>query len=94
MRRYERLPIFLASVDGVHCRIQEPRKVPDKKWFSHKSNGPALTYQIVLALRENKVLFISGPYPAGESDIQVFGKDDGILDQIPPVKRIVADRGY
>jgi hypothetical protein len=88
------LPFFLASVDGVHCQIQEPRKVPEKKWYSHKFNGPAVTYQIVLSLRENKVLFISGPYPAGQSDIIVFRKDDGILHQIPPGKRIVADRGY
>jgi hypothetical protein len=92
--RYQRLPHFLASVDGVHCRIQEPRKVPDKKWFSHKSNGPAVTYQIVLSLRENKVLFVSGPYPAGTSDLQMLRKDDGMLNQIPPGKRIIADRGY
>jgi DDE superfamily endonuclease len=91
---YHQLPFFLASVDGVHCSIEEPRKVPSKKWFSHKSNGPALTYQVVIALRENKVLFISGPYPAGQSDIIVFRKDDGIKHRIPPGKRIVADRGY
>jgi hypothetical protein len=86
--------VILASVDGVHCEIQEPRKVPDKKWFSHKSNGPALTYQVVLALRENTVLQIAGPYPAGEPDIIVFRKADGILRHIPPGKRIIADRGY
>ena len=84
----------MASVDGVHCEIQEPRKVPDKIWFSHKSNGPALTYQVVIALRENTVLQIAGPYPAGVPDIVVFRKDDGILGHIPPGKRIIADRGY
>lgn len=94
MPEYRQLPFFLASVDGVHCDIQEPRKVPDKKWFSHKSNGPALTYQVVLALRENTVLQIAGPYLAGEHDITVFRKPDGILRHIPPGKRIVADRGY
>jgi DDE superfamily endonuclease len=84
----------LASVDGVHCSIEEPRKDPSSKWYSHKTNGPALTYQVVLSLRENKVLSISGPYPAGESDIKVFRKPDGIMNLIPPGKRIIADRGY
>jgi hypothetical protein len=93
-RRYDALPTFLASVDGVHCSIKEPRKDPSSKWYSHKTNVPALNYQVVLSLRENKVQSISGPYPAGESDIKVFRKPDGIMSLISAGKCIIANCGY
>lgn len=85
---------MFASIDGVHCDIEEPRKCPSKKWYSHKSNGPGLTYQIILSLHENKLLSVIGPYPAGETDLHVFRKRDGIINQIPPGKRLIGDRGY
>lgn len=78
----------------MHCSIQEPRKIPSSKWYSHKTNGPALTYQVILSVREQRVLSVIGPYPAGESDLRVLRKEDGILNKIPPGKRIIADRGY
>ena len=28
--------IFIVSVDGVHCKIFEPRTDPGSKWFDHK----------------------------------------------------------
>jgi hypothetical protein len=40
------------------------------------------------------VLSIIGPYPAGESDLRVFRKPDGIIDMIPPGKRLIGDNGY
>jgi hypothetical protein len=45
-------------------------------------------------VHEQKVLSVIGPYPAGESDLRVLRKQDGILNKIPPGKRIIADRGY
>jgi DDE superfamily endonuclease len=40
------------------------------------------------------VLSVIGPYPAGQSDLQVFRKLDGIMDMIPPGRFIIGDRGY
>ena len=37
--------IFILSVDGVHCRVQEVRKDPGSKWYSHKSHRAALSYE-------------------------------------------------
>ena len=85
---------FIGSIDGTHCDIQEPRKFPSTKWYSHKTNGPALTYQVILSLHESKILSVIGPFPAGESDLQVFRKPDGIVDHIPNGKRLIGDRGY
>ena len=74
--------------------IEEPRKFPDRKWYSHKFHGPALTYQIVLSVHESKVLSIIGPYPAGNTDIIVFRKGGGIKELIPHGTRLIGDRGY
>ena len=41
--------IFWISIDGVHCCIYEPRRDPSSKWFSHKSNGAGLTYELGIA---------------------------------------------
>lgn len=86
--------MFCGSIDGTHCLIEEPRKFPDSKWYSHKFHGPALTYQIVLSLHESKVLSIIGPYPAGNSDLTVYRMEDGIKNMIPHGSRLIGDRGY
>ncbi|MFN7879604.1 MAG: hypothetical protein ACK5P1_06300, partial [Sphingobacteriia bacterium] len=43
--------IFIISVDGVHCRIQEVRKEPSAKWFDHKSHGAGVAYELGIAIR-------------------------------------------
>jgi hypothetical protein len=45
-------------------------------------------------LHESKVLSIIGPYPAGESDMKVFRKEDGLMTKIPFGHRLIGDRGY
>jgi hypothetical protein len=34
--------VFIISVNGVHCLINEPCKKPSAKWYSHKFNKPGL----------------------------------------------------
>jgi DDE superfamily endonuclease len=70
--------IFIGSIDGTHCPIEEPHQKPDPIWYSHKFNGPGLAYQIVVSVQESKILSITGPYMAGEQDITIFRKQDGI----------------
>jgi hypothetical protein len=91
---YRDRTVLFGSLDGVHCHIEEPKKFPSTKWFSHKFHGPGLTYQIVLSLHADKVLSVVGPFPAGMPDISVFREDGGIFDLIPPDKRLIGDNGY
>ena len=42
--------VFIVSVDGIHCRIQEPQLEPSSKWYSKKSNRARLVYEISMAL--------------------------------------------
>lgn len=84
--------VFLLSVDGVHCRIQEVRKDPGAKWYDHKSNGPGVAYELGIAIRSNRLVWINGPFPASRHDITTFR--DGLKDQIPDGKRAIGDSGY
>jgi len=60
------------SVDGTDFDINEPGPW-NKKWYSHKHNGPGLRYEIGLALFSNQVVWYSGPHPCGTfSDLKIF----------------------
>ena len=62
----------IASVDGTHCRIFEPRRDPSSKWYSHKFHGPGLSYELAISLWSNNVLSVRGPFPASTHDITIF----------------------
>ena len=85
---------FLFSVDCTHCRIKEPHSTPDKKWFSHKLNKPAVSYEIALSIFKNNIAWVNGPFPAGENDLIIFRKEDGLKSKIPINKLLIADKGY
>ena len=86
--------IIILSVDKTHCRIKEPRSLPDKKWYSHKLNKPGVSYEIALHLFKNKVAWVNGPFQAGESDLHIFRVEGGLKSKIPPGKLVIADKGY
>jgi hypothetical protein len=57
--------IFILLVDGVDCSITEPRKIPSAKWYSHKFNGPGLSYELGISIYDNYLVWIRGPERAG-----------------------------
>ena len=82
----------ILTVDGVHFRTYESRKVPTAKVYSHKFNGPGLTYEIAVAIYESRVLSITGPYPASKADITIFREN--LINKIPDGKKGIGDSGY
>lgn len=86
--------MFVASVDGVHCQIWEPRKVPSSKWYSKKFNKAGLTYEVGVAIYHNKIVWINGPFPAGENDKKVFDKPGGLASRLKEGQRVIGDEGY
>lgn len=84
----------MATVDGVHCRVWEPRKTPSSKWYSKKFNKAALTYEIGVAIHHNKIVWINGPFPAGENDKMVFDKPNGLASRIKAHQKVIGDEGY
>lgn len=83
---------FIISVDGVHFRIHEPRTQPSSGWYSKKHNGAGLVYEIGLAIQTNKIVWINGPFPAGQNDMKVFRKE--LMSKIPANCRAIGDDGY
>ena len=87
--------IFIGTVDGVHFRVEEPRTEPDAIWYSHKFEGPGVGYELALDINENKIIWINGPFPAGNTDLQIFRDNgNGLKYMIPIGKKMIADRGY
>ena len=106
----DRRRIYIGSVDCVHCEVNEFRTAPNSIWYSHKHNGCGLTYEVVMDLCDDRVLWLAGPKPASTHDITFFrgGKtvsksrntneaawDKGALYfQIPKGKKLIGDSGY
>ena len=93
------LPKFAISVDGVDCKINEPKhptKPVDRKYYSHKFNHGALKYELAIDIFKPKLVWINGPFQASKHDITVF-RDHGLLEKMKtdhPGRFVVADRGY
>ena len=90
------IPTFLLSVDGVHCRIQEPKRATESKdptYYSQKFNQSGLDYELGIAAYENKLVWMNGPFNASRHDITIFRRA-GLKDMIPPGHRVIADNGY
>jgi hypothetical protein len=89
------LPYFLLSVDGTHCsyhEVKHPVLPYDPQMYSHKTNEPALSYEVALSLHESKVVSIRGPFKASVHDKTTFVAH--LQDLIPDGCKGIADRGY
>ena len=86
--------LYVASVDGVHFRIWEPRKFPSTKWYSHKYKKAGLTYEVAVAIHHNKIVWVNGPFPAGENDKAVFYKEGGLGSKLKEGQFCIGDEGY
>lgn len=89
--------IFITTVDGTDCRIWEkkhPHLPVDKKFFSQKFNHCGVKYEIGISVYHSKVVWINGPYRAGEHDKTVLRKPDGLKTKVKEGKLVIADAGY
>lgn len=92
---YGDIPVFLVSVNGIHCFIQEPnhgRWLKNPAYYSHKFKKAALSYEVALSVYQNKVLSINGPFPASTNDTTIF--NGGIRNKIPRGRLAIVDNGY
>ena len=86
--------IYIATVDGTHCRIYEPRTDPGSKWHSKKHNKAGLSCEVAIAIHKNQVCWINGPFPAGQNDLGIFKKPDGLASKVPLGKLLITDQGH
>jgi DDE superfamily endonuclease len=82
----------LITVDGVDCRIQEPGTF-DKKWYSHKFQGPGVRYEVGICIQTGWIVWVNGPFPCGAwSDLRIARA--GLQSKLQVGEMYVADRGY
>lgn len=84
--------IIIASVDGVHCRINEPGGF-DRRYRSHKLGKASFNYEVACAIREPAIVHICGP-TFQQNDGTVSQRPDGIQAKVPPGRKIIADKMY
>ena len=92
--RNKDIPVFLLSVDRVHCRIHEPlhpTKSKDKTFYcSHKFKQSGLNYKLGISVYDNALVWLNGPF----NDITIYRSANGLKERIPEGKRVIADCGY
>ena len=79
------------SVDCTDCPIYEPYPF-DKKWFSHKFNGPALKYEVAVCIKTGFIVWINGPFAGSKSDQSIF--KDGLSKELAADEAVEADAVY
>ena len=82
--------IFIATVQGVHCRTCESCKDWSFKQYLHKYGGPGVVYELVVVIH----MWINGPFLALEYDITILRIEDGLMSKVPPGKPLIGDSGY
>jgi hypothetical protein len=89
--------IWVISVDGTHCWIQEPMHrewSQDPQYFSHKYNKAGLNYEIAISLAEQRVVWLNGPFPAGTNDVKTFSRHGLKQKLLDASKKAIGDKGY
>lgn len=87
---------FVGTIDDTDCMMWEKRAHfhlnVDKSYFSKKSNGAGLKYEIVMDITKAKCLSIVGPNKASEHDMTVFCKSTKEkMKCMPKGKMLIAD---
>jgi hypothetical protein len=95
---------FILTVDGIHFRVNEPQHPiysKNAKYYSHKFHSAGLDYEIAMSIFEDRVVWINGPFRAGQNDKAVFKA--GLLQKMQEEKNRrglnglvlgLADHGY
>ena len=102
---FDALQVYLASIDCVHFEWEECRTDPGGHWYSHKHNGPGISYEVCVDTAKDRIVWTNGPFPAATHDITIFrgGKKkvsedkwskSSLFHQIPEGCRVVGDSGY
>jgi len=80
------------TVGGTDFLIDEPTPF-SSKWCSHKFNHAALRYEIGICIQTGWIVWVNGPYPAGQwPDLSI--SRDGLNQALKKGETFVADGGY
>jgi len=84
--------ICLVTVDGIDFEINEPGPF-HKRWYSHKSNGPGLRYEIGICIQTGWIVWRNGPFACGDwADLSIARY--AITERLGRGEKYLADGGY
>jgi len=84
--------LCLVTIDGTDFLIYEPTPWSEK-WYSHKLNHGGLRYEVGVCIQTGWIVWINGPYPAGDwPDLSI--SRDGVCDALAPDEMFLADGTY
>ena len=63
-------------------------------WYSNKFNKAGLFYELGIAIFHHELVWINGPFPAGQNDKQIFTKPGSLKSKMLPRKRTIGDEVY
>jgi hypothetical protein len=89
--QWDQKSVCLMSVDCTHCPINEPWPF-DPKWYSEKSNGPGLTYEVAVCIQTGWIVWVNGPFPAGTGDATIFKAN--LKHELADEEGVEVDKGY
>jgi DDE superfamily endonuclease len=88
--------IWVLTVDGTHCWINEPKHPDwsqDRQYYSHKFAKAGINYELAIAIATQRLVWMAGPYKAGTNDVTIF-KSGLKLKLAECGKKAIGDRGY
>jgi DDE superfamily endonuclease len=89
--------IWIITVDGTHCWINEPQHPDwsqDRQYYSHKFAKAGINYELGIAIGTSRLVWMNGPFKAGANDAKIF-RDHGLLARLEAIgKKAIGDRGY
>jgi hypothetical protein len=89
--------ILALTVDGTHCLRSEPNHPiwsQDPEYYSHKFNKAGLNYELGISLSESKLVWMNGPYKAGQNDVLIFTTKGLKAKLLATGKKAIGDGGY
>jgi hypothetical protein len=89
--------IWVMTVDGTHCWIQEPQHPTwsqDSKFFSHKYGKAGMNYELGVSISESRLVWMNGGFRAGMNDVQTFEKKGLKAKLMATGKKAIGDGGY
>eukprot|EP00536_Pseudo-nitzschia_multiseries_P018733 jgi/Psemu1/57068/gm1.57068_g len=63
----------------------------DRKWCSHKFNGPGLKYELAVAIFSNKICWTRSPFFATTNESRIFKEELGL--ELPDDEPVECDSG-
>ncbi len=88
----DRRNTIYVSVDCTDVRIQEPKPF-HAKWYSQKFRGPGIRYELGISVIGGQIVWVNGPFPAGEfSDQRIFNLN--MKNNLGGHGKALADAGY